>query len=346
MEKPLDGIVYDRGLRKPPPGVVATRVQNLVITLDKIKYVLRQEGQCREPFLRTIGEEEIIEHLWDGNERNPATSRGRLRGRGEPGGGNRPNRRAARVVTDEAKTARSSRRTAAERTRARVCRRLRRCWRTFGVCWRPDRRRRRRPGRVSRLPRGAFARWGGGARRVGGRASPVRADGDVGDAGGTRRSSPSPSSSCRCPRTTSGRAARDFLLPSPRAGQTPATRVRPGAGASDDQTEGEARAGVQGGPGERDEEEVSAALHGGPDGVVVQADPVYFIPASLSADRRGTMSLPDPESAYAGKPGVYGKSERKAMLRAQPRQGGGQAVADDVAVEFSQPWKGVRLALA
>ena len=66
MEKPLDGIVYDRGCGSHRRGVVATRVQNLVITLDKIKYVLRQEGQCREPFLRTIGEEEIIEHLWDG----------------------------------------------------------------------------------------------------------------------------------------------------------------------------------------------------------------------------------------------------------------------------------------
>ena len=41
---------------------------------------------------------------------------------------------------------------------------------------------------------------------------------------------------------------------------------------------------------------------------------IYDPSASLSADRRGTMSLPDPESAYAGKPGVYGKSERKAML--------------------------------
>ena len=162
MEKPLDGIVYDRGFAEATAaGVVATRVQNLVITLDKIKYVLRQEGQCREPFLRTIGEEEIIEHLWDGTNGILRRAVDAFAGAVNQGAGNRPNRRAARVVTDEAKTARSSRRTAAERTRARVCRRLRRCWRTFGVCWRPDRRRRRRPGRVSRLPRGAFARWGG-----------------------------------------------------------------------------------------------------------------------------------------------------------------------------------------
>ena len=42
---------------------------------------------------------------------------------------------------------------------------------------------------------------------------------------------------------------------------------------------------------------------------------IYDPSASLSADRRGTMSLPDPESAYGGsKPGTYERSERKAML--------------------------------
>ena len=42
---------------------------------------------------------------------------------------------------------------------------------------------------------------------------------------------------------------------------------------------------------------------------------IYDPSASLSADRRGTMSLPDPESAYGGsKPGTYERSERKALL--------------------------------
>ena len=41
----------------------------------------------------------------------------------------------------------------------------------------------------------------------------------------------------------------------------------------------------------------------------------YDPSASLSADRRGTMSLPDPESAYSGsKPGHYARSERKTLL--------------------------------
>jgi hypothetical protein len=43
---------------------------------------------------------------------------------------------------------------------------------------------------------------------------------------------------------------------------------------------------------------------------------IYDPSASLSADRRGTMSLPDPESAYGSgsKPGAYGKNERKILL--------------------------------
>jgi hypothetical protein len=40
---------------------------------------------------------------------------------------------------------------------------------------------------------------------------------------------------------------------------------------------------------------------------------IYDPSASLSADRRGTMSLPDPESAYS-KPGAYQKNERKILL--------------------------------
>ena len=67
MEKPLDGIVYDAGLAgATAAGVFATRIQNLVVTLDKIKYVLRQPGQCQAPFLRPLSDDEIVAHLWDG----------------------------------------------------------------------------------------------------------------------------------------------------------------------------------------------------------------------------------------------------------------------------------------
>ena len=67
MEKPLDGITYDEAFaRGTAAGVVATRIQNLVITLDKIKYVLRQPGQCQAPFLRPLTDAEAVAHLWDG----------------------------------------------------------------------------------------------------------------------------------------------------------------------------------------------------------------------------------------------------------------------------------------
>ena len=67
MEKPLDGITYDEAFaRGTAAGVVATRIQNLVITLDKIKYVLRQPGQCQAPFLRPLTDAEVVSHLWDG----------------------------------------------------------------------------------------------------------------------------------------------------------------------------------------------------------------------------------------------------------------------------------------
>ena len=62
--KPLDGITYDAGFAAATAaGVVATRVSNLVVTLDKIKYVMRQPGQNRAPFLRPLSDEEIVRHL-------------------------------------------------------------------------------------------------------------------------------------------------------------------------------------------------------------------------------------------------------------------------------------------
>ena len=342
MEKPLDGIVYDRGFAEATAaGVVATRVQNLVITLDKIKYVLRQEGQCREPFLRTIGEEEIIEHLWDGTNGILRRAVDAFAGAVNQGGG-KPSKSKSRAGGDgrsengafveangggaNAGAGLSSSSSVLADVRGML---------------------------ASRPATAAAAREGleiasrrvramGGARRVGGRTSPVRADGDVGDAGEV------PDVLLRARQT---RAAAQGPRVEERRGRLRRARGRVRrrrrayvrAGASDDQTEGEARAGVQGGPGERDEEEVSAALHVGPDGVGFKQT-IYDPSASLSADRRGTMSLPDPESAYAGKPGVYGKSERKAML-AQLDKAADKQWPTTWQWSF-QPWKGVRLALA
>ena len=67
MEKSLDGITYDQGFAEATAmGVFATRITNLVVTLDKIKYVMRQPGQCVAPFLKPLTDDEVIQHLWDG----------------------------------------------------------------------------------------------------------------------------------------------------------------------------------------------------------------------------------------------------------------------------------------
>jgi hypothetical protein len=63
------------GLRPPKPnptltlccsaGVSDNRLQNVVITLDKVKLCMEQ-GQCREPPLRLLADAEVAEHLWTG----------------------------------------------------------------------------------------------------------------------------------------------------------------------------------------------------------------------------------------------------------------------------------------
>ena len=64
---PVDGVKYDLPYAEATAhGVAATRIQNLVVTLDKIKYVLSRPGQTREPCMRRLTEEETIAHLWDG----------------------------------------------------------------------------------------------------------------------------------------------------------------------------------------------------------------------------------------------------------------------------------------
>ena len=64
-----NGIKYNmEGAKAEMYGIVATRLQNIVVTLDKIKYFLRQPKQCERPYMREASEEEIIRHLWTGNE--------------------------------------------------------------------------------------------------------------------------------------------------------------------------------------------------------------------------------------------------------------------------------------
>lgn len=47
-------------------GVVANRVQNIAITLDKVRMFLSQPGQSKEPVLKPLSEDQITDHLWRG----------------------------------------------------------------------------------------------------------------------------------------------------------------------------------------------------------------------------------------------------------------------------------------
>ena len=47
-------------------GVISNRVQNIVITLDKVRMFLKQPNQTQEPCLRLLDDTEVVEHLWNG----------------------------------------------------------------------------------------------------------------------------------------------------------------------------------------------------------------------------------------------------------------------------------------
>ena len=47
-------------------GVSDNRLQNIVITLDKIKLCLHKSGNTCKPPLRLLSDEEVIDYLWTG----------------------------------------------------------------------------------------------------------------------------------------------------------------------------------------------------------------------------------------------------------------------------------------
>ena len=49
-------------------GVSDNRVQNVVITLDKVKLTLSRPDQCQRPPLRLLNTEEVTEYLWTGQQ--------------------------------------------------------------------------------------------------------------------------------------------------------------------------------------------------------------------------------------------------------------------------------------
>ena len=48
-------------------GVSDNRVQNVVITLDKVKLTLSRQGQCQRSPLRLLDSDELTEYLWTGD---------------------------------------------------------------------------------------------------------------------------------------------------------------------------------------------------------------------------------------------------------------------------------------
>jgi Protein SET DOMAIN GROUP 2 C-terminal len=49
-------------------GVADNRLQNVVITLDKVKMILGKPGQVQGPPLRMLSDAEVAEHLWTGEK--------------------------------------------------------------------------------------------------------------------------------------------------------------------------------------------------------------------------------------------------------------------------------------
>ncbi len=47
-------------------GVSNNRLQNIVITLDKVKLCLNKPGQCQRAPLRLLSEAEVVDYLWSG----------------------------------------------------------------------------------------------------------------------------------------------------------------------------------------------------------------------------------------------------------------------------------------
>jgi hypothetical protein len=61
------GLYTEAAAAAEAKGVMANRLQNVVITLDKAKMFLQCEpGQPRGPLLRLLTDDEVVEHLWTG----------------------------------------------------------------------------------------------------------------------------------------------------------------------------------------------------------------------------------------------------------------------------------------
>ena len=328
MEKPLDGITYDRAFAEATAqGVAATRLTNLVVTLDKIKYVMRQPGQCRAPFLRPLRDDEVVEHLWLG-----------------------PHGVFRRAVDAMAASGAGPHALGAKGSEARVVlARLRGYCRDAesggdgGVSRGDDDSRTRRPATPAEA-RARLREVAGSIRACGGEHVAL-ADCLLLYASTERWVTPAP--------YVGFTSAPVRLTPLPKDAEYVAAGGADGAGAGvgdeTDAPDADVAPAEEPGGGSRpvldskDSKDSKAPPSGSAHvpklakryrgdvanvmrkkyqqhfawGQLVSwfKQTIYDPSASLSADRRGTMSLPDPESAYSGaKPGTYARSERKTLL--------------------------------
>uniref|UniRef100_A0A1D2A1F6 SET domain-containing protein n=1 Tax=Auxenochlorella protothecoides TaxID=3075 RepID=A0A1D2A1F6_AUXPR len=65
LKHPL-GIYTEATASAEARGVTANRLQNIVITLDKVKMVLAAPGQSQSPAIYLLSDAEVLDHLWHG----------------------------------------------------------------------------------------------------------------------------------------------------------------------------------------------------------------------------------------------------------------------------------------
>jgi len=65
-KEPYKGRYTEAAAAAEAKGVIANRVQNIAITLDKVKMFLKQPNQTLDAPLRVMSQQEIVDHLWNG----------------------------------------------------------------------------------------------------------------------------------------------------------------------------------------------------------------------------------------------------------------------------------------
>eukprot|EP00505_MAST-04D_sp_SCG-Rhode-Island_P000847 Stramenopile-MAST_4_protein_847 len=70
LQRTYKGIYNMKAAQDESRNIHMTRVQNLVITMEKVKYVLNQKGQIQDPPVRLLNAAEVVEKYWSRGEEN------------------------------------------------------------------------------------------------------------------------------------------------------------------------------------------------------------------------------------------------------------------------------------